>query len=76
MPVFKQGAMDSLCAAKAAIDRAINAYLYGKCTGRELSTDDGPLFEANDNLDTATAEIQAFRDIANNTPPAKGSKRQ
>lgn len=65
---FEQGALDTLYLAKRAIERAI-AY-YEACKNHPaLTTDDGPLFAAIDNVKTARIELKAFRDIAETETP-------
>ena len=56
MRQFEQGTLDSLCAARAAVDRAIAAYEAAP-KGLDLTLDEGPLFAMIDNVNTAQAEL-------------------
>lgn len=62
MPVYEQGAMDSLHAAKRAVEAAI-AY-YEQCKIGKLSIQDGPLFAMRDYCKTARAELTVALQIS------------
>ena len=64
MRQFEQGGLDSLYLAKAALERAIQAYENAP-RGVQLSLDSGPLFATNDHLTTVSQEINEFKLIAN-----------
>ena len=63
MIVFEQGTLDSLHAAKQAIDRAIVEYEACRDVGT-LSVDSGTLFATLDNIATARNELKSAVAIA------------
>lgn len=60
---FQQGTLDSLYAAKRALNRAIQSYEMFQIEGKG-SKDEGNLFATLDNIDTALEEIKTAKDIA------------
>lgn len=62
MIVYQQGAMDSLYAAKRAVERAIE--YYEQCPGKRLDTQEGPLFAMRDHCKTARDELTAALQIS------------
>ncbi len=66
--VFEQGALDSLHAAKRAVERAIAYYEQCKTTTVQLDTQDGPLFAMRDNAKTARQELACALSLAINRP--------
>lgn len=62
MIVFEQGALNTLYAAKRALERAIANYEL--CRNHPaLTLDDGPLFATLDNITTVMSEIDDFCEI-------------